>query len=123
MPAYEYLSRASVIVDSVASSTTHSDSENTIDVPNYMRCVSGAFHNLAGALYQSSRYGAAVPFLLEGCTLGGRALLCRVHQEKGKDAEGWKQLEEQLCRRWELLGVCYSKNGDRKVRLYITLFV
>jgi separase len=28
---------------------------------------------------------------------------------------GWKQLREQLYCRWELLGVCYSKIGDRKV--------
>ena len=27
----------------------------------------------------------------------------------------WNQLEEQLYHRWELLAVCYSKNGDRKV--------
>jgi len=27
----------------------------------------------------------------------------------------WDQLEEQLYRRWELLAVCYSNNGDRKV--------
>ena len=27
----------------------------------------------------------------------------------------WNELEEQLYRRWELLAVCYSKNGDRKV--------
>jgi separase len=43
-----------------------------------------------------------------------------VEDEKGEErrekaAEGWRQLEEQLYRRWELLGVCYSKIGDRKV--------
>ena len=34
-----------------------------------------------------------------------------------REMEGWKQLEEQLYRRWELLGVCYVKIGDRKVRV------
>ena len=36
---------------------------------------------------------------------------------KGKD-EAWAQLEEQLWRRWELLGVCHAKTGDRKVRAF-----
>ena len=30
--------------------------------------------------------------------------------------EVWKALGEQLSRRWELLGVCHAKTGDRKVR-------
>lgn len=29
--------------------------------------------------------------------------------------ESWAQLEDQLHRRWEILGVCHSKTGDRKV--------
>ena len=32
-----------------------------------------------------------------------------------KETEGWEQLHDQLSRRWELLGVCCSKIGDRKV--------
>ncbi|KAH9920567.1 uncharacterized protein BXZ73DRAFT_104694 [Epithele typhae] len=28
--------------------------------------------------------------------------------------EPWKQLEEQLFHRWELLGVCHVKTGDRR---------
>ncbi|TFK38240.1 cysteine peptidase C50 [Crucibulum laeve] len=110
VPAYEYLSQAASILDFITPSA-HAD----VDISNYMRCVSGAFYNLAGSLYQGTRYGAAVPVLREACVLGGKALAQRKgHVVKGKDEEGWKQLEEQLYRRWELLGVCYSKNGDRK---------
>lgn len=38
-------------------------------------------------------------------------------EEEGdsKMEDGWKQLTDQISRRWELLGVCYSKIGDRKV--------
>ena len=39
----------------------------------------------------------------------------------GKEAEGWGQLRDQLSRRWELLGVCYSKIGDRQVGQSLTL--
>jgi separase len=80
---------------------------------NYTRCVSGAFYNVAGSLYQATRYGAAVPFLKESCVLGRKAL-CLPRQVSINDKE-WQQLEEQLFRRWELLAACYSKNGDRKV--------
>ncbi|KAI5995866.1 hypothetical protein EDD15DRAFT_2365317 [Pisolithus albus] len=38
-------------------------------------------------------------------------------KENVGNMEGWKQLEEQLFRRYELLGVSYLKNGDRKLSL------
>ncbi|KAG2059860.1 hypothetical protein BDR06DRAFT_967431 [Suillus hirtellus] len=34
--------------------------------------------------------------------------------EDGEQAKGWKQLEEQMFQRLELLAVCYSKIGDWK---------
>ncbi|KAG1717162.1 hypothetical protein EDB19DRAFT_1941531, partial [Suillus lakei] len=54
-------------------------------------------HNLAGTVYQSSKYGGVDD------------------SEDGEREEGWKQLEEQMFRRWELFAVCYSKMGDRKL--------
>ena len=61
-------------------------------------------------------------FLKEGCLLSVRALQLRAgatqdDSEDGEREEGWKQLEEQMFRRWELLAVCYSKMGDRKVNI------
>ena len=92
------------------------DADNEIiDMANYMRCVSGAFYNLAGTLFQATRYGAAVPFLKESCALGGKALRLPRPVSKSANVKEWQQLEEQLFRRWELLGACYQKNGDRKV--------
>ncbi|KAF5330235.1 hypothetical protein D9611_010620 [Ephemerocybe angulata] len=154
IPAYDYLDEALGILSVVASNSQHQVGEDgrqqqqegreeEMDVPNYLRCVSGAFYNLAGALYQGSRYGAAVPFLRRACEVGERALgghRARARtkseseseivsggkgkgkengneREKGKEKEReaeWVQLEQQLYRRWELLAVCYLKNGDRK---------
>jgi separase len=95
------------------------------DLANYVKCVSGAFHNLAGTLYQDGKYAAAARFLREGCTLGGRALSmngaeCETEIEakaksKPENDAGWMLLKEQLFRRWELLGICYMKIGDRRV--------
>ncbi|KAG6902753.1 hypothetical protein C0995_011901 [Termitomyces sp. Mi166 len=109
IPAHDLLTKATSILEPLAT-------DPNIDAPNYLRCISGAFHNLAGTLYQAGRYGSAVGFLKDACSLGVRALETRRKplSDEGKAAEGWKQLEEQLYRRWELLGVCYLKNGDRK---------
>ncbi|KAK2461139.1 hypothetical protein APHAL10511_006666 [Amanita phalloides] len=102
-----------------------------LNLPNYVRCVAGMFHNMAGTLYQADKHGAAIAFLVDACKLGQRALSMHL-VDRGKagrsncggrdesaaneqrEADGWKQLEEQLYRRWELLGVCYSKMGDRR---------
>ncbi|KAJ7741576.1 cysteine peptidase C50 [Mycena maculata] len=108
-PSYDLLKRAAALLDieDVAANKA-----------TYARCISGAFHNLAGTLYQAGKYGAAIRYLQDGCTLGRTAL--DIHstvpfKDDPKMVEGWRQLEEQLWKRWELLGVCYSKIGDRKL--------
>ncbi|KAJ7709735.1 peptidase family C50-domain-containing protein [Mycena rosella] len=91
------------------------------DKATYARCISGAFHNLAGTLYQAGKHGAAIRYLQDGCTLGRMALdmhaaaVAAGKEDEPKMTDAWRQLEEQLWRRWELLGVCYSKIGDRKL--------
>jgi separase len=65
-------------------------------------------------LYQGRKHGLAVQFLKQGCALGVKAQ--NMHHIGGMSEDGgWKQLREQLYHRWELLGVCYLKIGDRKV--------
>ncbi|KIJ59919.1 hypothetical protein HYDPIDRAFT_32659 [Hydnomerulius pinastri MD-312] len=120
-PALHYLKRASAAVVSVSTPTL-----TAVDAATLLRCTSGALHNLGGALYTAGRYGGAVRFLKEGCNVGRRAMALRFSISRGedkvnedvesdRDKEGWKQLEEQLYRRYELLGVCHSKIGDRKL--------
>ena len=117
--AFEYLIRAKKLVSISASTSPPPKLDlGAKERANLMRCVSGAFHNLAGTLYQDGKYGAAVRFLKEGCLLGSQALTMHCSSEEGEEGgngEGWKQLREQLYRRWELLGVCHSKMGDRRV--------
>ena len=121
IPAFELLAEASSILNSIPLDESPSSTalrEESLDIANYARCISGAFYNLASILYQGMRYGNAVPFLLESCTLGSKALsLPRSVSESTTETrrKEWVQLEEQLYRRWELLGVCYSKNNDRRV--------
>jgi hypothetical protein len=100
------------------------------DYANLVRCLSGAFHNLAGALYKHNEYAAAIMFLKDGCELGQSALRLVEEgrkrardQDKGEEygkEEGWKQLEEQFYRRYQLLGACYRTLGDRGVSLVLT---
>jgi separase len=111
-PSYDHLARAATILASVSASG--------IPLANYLRCLSGAYYNLAGCLYQAGRHGPAIPFLKEACTMGTKALVHRLKEtndgeEKVREQQGWKQLEETLFRRLELLGICYIKIGDRKV--------
>jgi hypothetical protein len=92
---------------------------------SYVRCISGAFHNLACILYQADRYGYAIRFLRNSCVLGDLATRlareCGLHADAqevdDEEPDAWEQLDEQMTRRWELLGVCYSKITDRRVRL------
>ncbi|KAH9478241.1 Separin [Psilocybe cubensis] len=116
--AFELLNRASDILKTVPQDKFPlSPVDQAVDIANYARCISGAFYNIAGSLYQASRYGNAVPFLMESCVLGAKALqLSRPIPEVSNEMreKEWQNLEEQFFRRWELLGVCYSKNGDRK---------
>ncbi|KAI6117301.1 peptidase family C50-domain-containing protein [Pisolithus croceorrhizus] len=103
-----------------------------LDSANFFRCISGAFHNLGGTLYKADKHGGAIRFLKQGCIVGTRALNLYAGQggvdmtsgefdaqekENERNKEGWQQLEEQLFRRYELLGVCYLKIGDRKLSL------
>ncbi|KAJ7510027.1 cysteine peptidase C50 [Mycena galericulata] len=111
-PSYDVLRRAVALLDIEIEDVA-------ADKATYVRCISGAFHNLAGTLYQAGKHGAAIRYLNDGCTLGRTALEMRTtvltQKDDPKMTEGWRQLEEQLWRRWELLGVCYSKIGDRKL--------
>lgn len=81
-------------------------------------------------LYQKEKYGAGSRFLRQGCVLGREALMlwgkCQLEGvggdvEEGKEGEkegAWKSLHDGMRKRWELLGVCYSKIGDRKVSIF-----
>ncbi|KAF8986511.1 peptidase family C50-domain-containing protein [Cyathus striatus] len=124
MSSYDYLSQGKSVLLGLCTSQDNYACSANMDIGNFIRCLSGAFHNMSGSLYQAGRYGHAIPFLRESCTLGVTALYLREQQGEidqdqaeenmTKEADGWKQLTEQLYRRWELLGVCYAKNGDRK---------
>jgi separase len=111
-PTYDFLAQGVTLLD-VDAVGPASDLE-LASRANLFRCVAGAFHNIAGLLYQEERYASAVRFLKEGCGLGDRALSMSDGGREGRD-EAWVVLEQQMYRRWELLGVCYSRIGDRKV--------
>ncbi|KZT09299.1 uncharacterized protein LAESUDRAFT_696004 [Laetiporus sulphureus 93-53] len=124
---WEMLERAKELVfhhlpDVNASNSAQAESfkEGDPSIANSIRCIAGAFHNVAGVLYHADRFSHAVRFLIESCELGRMALRMHYSSRSSKvgedgDDEVWAQLEEQLWRRWELLGVCQAKTGDRKL--------
>ena len=130
--AYDLLARAACLLGLQLDNDNH-ESYRAISTPasaneetfaNFIRCLSGAFHSLGATLYQAGKYGTAIRFLRQGCLVGRVALHLHVNhtdtQEprkaaSDKETEGWENLRGHLSRRWELLGVCYSKIGDRQV--------
>jgi separase len=113
--AYNFLAQAVTLLDFDDVAERASDSEQEVRA-NFVRCTSANFHNLASLLCQGELYGHAVRFLMQGCDLGERALRMHCRQGPANQEEAWVILAQQLYRRWELLGACYSKVGDRKVR-------
>ena len=132
--AYDLLARAACLLGLQLDNDSHeyiptSPLANEESFANFIRCLSGAFHSLGATLYQAGKYGTSIRFLRQGCRAGRVALhLHGNYTERnqgdaqeprkvasGKEAEGWETLRGHLSRRWELLGVCYSKIGDRQV--------
>ena len=141
--AYDLLARAAHLLGLQLENDNHEYQRAISNLPsaneetfaNYFRCLSGAFHSLGATLYQAGKYGTAIRFLRQGCLVGRVALqLHGNHTERirgddqeprkaasGKETEGWENLRGHLSRRWELLGVCYSKIGDRQVGPVLSL--
>ena len=132
--AYDLLARAACLLGLRLDNDSYeylptSPSANEESFANFIRCLSNAFHSLGATLYQAGKYGTSIRFLRQGCRAGRVALHLYgnyTERDQGgaqeprkvlsrKEAEGWENLRGHLTRRWELLGVCYSKIGDRQV--------
>lgn len=131
--AFSYLAQGSRIIDLFEKHAVSSETEFELSRANYTRCLSGAFFNIAATLYKAEKFGSAIRFLLQACPMAVKAMNLRnatfadkptakgkdKETEIDKDVDAWKVHEEQLHRRWELLAVCYTKTGDRKVCAYL----
>ncbi|KAI5895597.1 uncharacterized protein SCHCODRAFT_01122301 [Schizophyllum commune H4-8] len=82
------------------------------ETAKYLRYLSAALYNMGATLFSASQHSACITFLRDSCELGRQAVEMRSGNEEAD--EGWQQLEEQLYRRWEILGICQSKAGNRK---------
>jgi separase len=81
----------------------------------YLRCISGAYHTIGAMLCQVERFGGAARFLQQACEIGANAVSGTRLQKDSCDKQRTALLQN-LYRRWEMLGVCYIRIGDRKVR-------
>lgn len=123
MTVYEYLDRASALIEFPLLHQSH-DLDYFVKLT---KCVSGALMNIAIALYQINHYSHVVRFLTLCCTLTSQLWdsLTAIDTGSTPTLTIIKSVEEcriyfktALTKRWELLGDCYSKIGDRKVRIY-----
>jgi separase len=105
------------------SSASDTDEPRELDITtklNYQRCISGAFFNSGAVLYRAGKHSVAARFIRVGSSVGSYALEEHRRQPivEGTDTEKrkfWIQLEEQVYQRWDLLGSCYMKTGERQV--------
>ncbi|KAK7685385.1 hypothetical protein QCA50_011248 [Cerrena zonata] len=82
-----------------------------------LRLLANAFYAISGSLYKACHYDFAIRFLERACRLSARALTyldSPMNSNADGEKEGWKWLRETLYKRYEVLGVCHSKIGDRK---------
>ncbi|GJJ15000.1 hypothetical protein Clacol_009271 [Clathrus columnatus] len=113
---YEYLNRATALIEIPLLP----DAPNLDCSIKWVKCVSGASMNTAIALYRIDNYSHAIRFLASCCTL--TTTLWDFLAAGDKRSSSIKLVEEArtylrlaLTKRWELLGDCYSKTGDRKL--------
>ncbi|KAJ6630611.1 peptidase family C50-domain-containing protein [Mycena sp. CBHHK59/15] len=91
-PSHGILARAAALLQVEARGSV-----SAADKANYARC-----------------HGSAIRYLQDGCALGRTALQMHAAlsatgvNDDPQMVEGWKQLEEQLWRRWELLGLAFE---------------
>ncbi|KDQ13324.1 hypothetical protein BOTBODRAFT_133563 [Botryobasidium botryosum FD-172 SS1] len=84
-----------------------------------MRVVSNAYYVCGVGLYKDGKGGSAIAFLKVSCSLGKRALEMARASNVGGDGEAegntWSSHRDLMSKRWELLGVCAAKSGERKL--------
>lgn len=124
---YAYLSKAAPMIHAYndrRKSANLDAKDRPVLIANFMRCTSGALFNAAGALYKAGKYGHAVRFLNDAAPLAVKALqeyddanveTAEEGAKNEKDAETWRTHRLHLCKRYELLGACQCKLGNRKV--------
>ena len=121
--AYDYLQRGVGVINAHEKSLLNntSDSHGFEAFAKLLRCICGAFWNHAITLYQDDNYAAAVRFLVHACELGTKACgitrnLCVKESESGivPAGDSWSFFKTYLPKRWELLGDCYMRIGDRQ---------
>ncbi|CAL1698705.1 unnamed protein product [Somion occarium] len=123
---FHLLDRARRLLSSSSSSEELLITDDPNLDPEHVRMLANAYYALAGTLYKASKFDFAVRFLERACRCSSVALrLFDSRPRKDVDAgeenenegesEGWRLLRETLYKRYEVLGVCHSKTGDRKM--------
>ncbi|KZV89225.1 hypothetical protein EXIGLDRAFT_771939 [Exidia glandulosa HHB12029] len=116
-PAYAHLERAIRISKSQYQLRRLGD-ENTkqtgadIELAQRLRVVAAALYVHGGGLYKDALYGHAALYLKTSCDVACEAIDLA---SSSSDQSTWKDLKEQLSKRYELHGVCCFKFGDRKI--------
>ena len=103
----EFLDEAAVVARKLAS-----DFDARAGI--VLNSISSAFWTVAITLFDRGQHAATIPFLAQSCVLAQELQSLRMPNQ---DAIQGPQLSirDLLPKRWELLGFCQLRTGDRKV--------
>jgi separase len=105
--------------------------EESLRYGDALRCISAAHWILATLLFQKDQFAAAVPYLIRTCEIAAtlvslpkfETLVLETEPVNAKlpspssRSSTIESITAQLPKRWELLGFCQGRTGDRKVVL------
>ncbi|KAF8591367.1 hypothetical protein K439DRAFT_1627079 [Ramaria rubella] len=118
--ACQYLQRGIDLLNIYSKSFNPADMDERQSFAKVWRCLSGTFWAHATTFYQHSDYAGAIRFLVPACESGAttcemvKGLIIDNDVSTGPENGTWMALRNHLPRRWEVLGDCYLKIGDRK---------
>ena len=85
---------------------------------DWLRCLETAAYNTAARLWTNGNTKESRTFGVRSCEWASQAW--NLVPDEEKDEKTWKNLSEVMSKRYELVGACSQKLGERKVRLDLT---
>ena len=103
----EFLDGAATVARKLAS-------DSDVRAGAVLKTISSAFWTVATTLFDRGQHAATIPFLAQSCDLAKELQNLRIPDQEAVRALQLS-IRDLLPKRWELLGFCQLRTGDRKV--------
>ena len=129
-----YLQHALSVLASIAPPFSP---EESVKYGDALRCISAAYWEIGTSLFHKDQFAAAIPYLIRMCEISTTLISLPKFENidletKTKDTKlqsassrtsTIESIAAQLPKRWELLGFCQGRTGDRKVIFFMFVIV